>query len=147
LDSSRKPGKRSLLESAAWAESVAELRGAGGFGDRPLIVLTAGKPYDPDPLLRKEQMERQNDLWTHDLQAQEARLSTRGKQIIVSDSSHIYCYAESGGLFTVITATGDGEFAPEQLVTPHKNEPSPANKDAEEVPHAFPFLSSTGTDS
>jgi pimeloyl-ACP methyl ester carboxylesterase len=79
-------------ENAAWTQSIAEVRASGNLGGRPLIVLTAGKPYDRDPLLSKEQMERQNDLWIHDLQAQEARLSTRGKQIIVPDSSHMIPY-------------------------------------------------------
>lgn len=79
-------------ENAAWTESIAEVRASGNLGDRPLIVLTAGKPYDRDSLLTNEQMERQNDLWIHDLQAQEARLSTRGKQIIVPDSSHMIPY-------------------------------------------------------
>jgi pimeloyl-ACP methyl ester carboxylesterase len=77
-----------VKESQAFAESGAQARAAGNLGDRPLIVLTAGKPYPPDPLLSKAQMDRQNDLWINDLQAQETRLSTRGKQIVVPDSGH-----------------------------------------------------------
>src|SRR5215469_1785155 len=50
-------------ESVAWTQSVEEVRASGNLGDRPLIVLTAGKPYDRDPLLSNEEMERQNDLW------------------------------------------------------------------------------------
>ena len=74
-------------ENQAFTESAAQAR-AGNLGEIPLLVLTAGRPYEPDPLLTKEQMDRQNDLWINDLQAQEARLSSRGKQIIVSDSGH-----------------------------------------------------------
>ena len=70
-------------------QSAAQARAAGGMGDRPLIVLTAGKPYDPDPLLTKEEMDKQNNMWINVLQVEEAHLSTRGKQIVVPDSGHI----------------------------------------------------------
>jgi pimeloyl-ACP methyl ester carboxylesterase len=76
-------------EIRAFAESIAEVRSAGNLGDRPLIVLTAGKPYDPDPLLTKDEMDKQNNLWINVLQVQETHLSTRGKQIIVPDSGHM----------------------------------------------------------
>jgi pimeloyl-ACP methyl ester carboxylesterase len=76
-------------ESKAFAESIVQVRGAGNLGDRPLIVLSAGKPYPLDPLLTKEEMERQNNLWINVLQVQEAHLSTHGKQIIVPDSGHM----------------------------------------------------------
>jgi pimeloyl-ACP methyl ester carboxylesterase len=89
-------------EDKAETETIVQVRAAGNLGDRPLIVLTAGRPYDPDPLLTKEQMEKQNDLWIHDLQAQEARLSTRGKQIIVSDSSHMIPYERPDAVISAI---------------------------------------------
>jgi hypothetical protein len=73
------------VDSTSWEQ----VKAAGNLGDRPLIVLTAGKPYDPEPLLTNEQMERQNRLWIDDLQAGFARLSTRGKQIVVPDSGHM----------------------------------------------------------
>jgi hypothetical protein len=76
-------------ENKAFAESIAQVRAAGNLGDRPLIVLTAGKPYYPDPLLTKEEMDKQNNIWINVLQAEEAHLSTRGKQILVSDSDHM----------------------------------------------------------
>lgn len=49
----------------------------------------AGKPYPPDPLLTREQMDEEDNLWINALQRQEAGLSTRGKQIIVWDSGHM----------------------------------------------------------
>ena len=70
-------------------QSAAQARAAGNLGDRPLIVLTAGKPYDPDPLLTREEMDRQNNIWINVLQVEEAHLSTRAKQIVVPDSGHI----------------------------------------------------------
>jgi len=75
-------------EDAVFKTSGAQAAGAGPLGDRPLIVLTAGKPYEPDPLLTPEQMERQTNIWIRELQVEEMRLSTRGEQIVVPDSSH-----------------------------------------------------------
>jgi pimeloyl-ACP methyl ester carboxylesterase len=76
-------------ESAAFAQSIGQVRAAGNLGDRPLIVLTAGIPYEPDPLLTKTEMEQQDNLWINVLQVQEAHLSTKGRQIIVPNSGHM----------------------------------------------------------
>ena len=75
------------------AESGAQARAAGNFGERPPIVLTAGNPHeDPDPALTKAETDQRYNLWVNDLQVQLARLSTRGKQIVVSGSSHMIPY-------------------------------------------------------
>jgi pimeloyl-ACP methyl ester carboxylesterase len=50
-------------EDAAFRTSGEQAVAAGSLGDRPLIVLTAGKPYQPDPLLTPEQMETQKNIW------------------------------------------------------------------------------------
>jgi hypothetical protein len=65
-------------------------------------VLTAGKPYPPDPLLTKEDMERRDNLWINVLQAQEAHLSTRGKQIIVQDSNHMIPFERPDSIISAI---------------------------------------------
>ncbi len=75
-------------EDAMFKISGAQAVAAGLLGDRPLIVLTAGKPYEPDPLLTPQQMERQANIWIRELQVEEMRLSTRGEQIVVPDSTH-----------------------------------------------------------
>jgi pimeloyl-ACP methyl ester carboxylesterase len=75
-------------EDSVFKTSGEQAVAAGSLGDRPLIVLTAGIPYDPDPLLTPAQMQRQNDIWIRDLQVEEMHLSSRGKQIVVPDSSH-----------------------------------------------------------
>jgi pimeloyl-ACP methyl ester carboxylesterase len=96
---------RNAVESedeASDHQSWDQVRAAGSLGDRPLVVLTAGKPYDPDPLLTKEQMEKQNDLWINVLQAEEARLSTRGKQIVVLDSGHMIPYERPDAVISAI---------------------------------------------
>jgi pimeloyl-ACP methyl ester carboxylesterase len=61
------------------------VRNAGSLGDRPLIVLTAGRYWAP-PGFEKEAAEY-HDVRVHQQQANLARLSTRGRQVIV-DAGH-----------------------------------------------------------
>ncbi len=61
---------------------------AGTLGDRPLIVLTAGKYWIPDDPGAAQQIAAFHQIWIHQLQSDLARLSTNGKQIIVPDSGH-----------------------------------------------------------
>lgn len=74
---------------ASGPESYAQARASGGLGDRPLIVLTRGKPFgrDPDPEMDK-QVAAYYQIWVHEMQAGLARLSTRGRQVIVENSGH-----------------------------------------------------------
>ena len=60
-------------------------RNADSLGDRPLVVLTAGKYWAPDGF-EKEAAEY-HEIWVHQLQASLVRLSTRGRQVIV-DAHH-----------------------------------------------------------
>jgi hypothetical protein len=60
-------------------------RNAGSLGDRPLVVLTAGRYWAPDGF-EKEAAEY-HEIWVHQLQASLVRLSTRGRQVVV-DSHH-----------------------------------------------------------
>jgi pimeloyl-ACP methyl ester carboxylesterase len=67
--------------------SAAQVRSAGNLGDRPLIVLTATRQDDISPEIPHQDAQAEEDLWVHQLQAELARLSTQGKQIVV-DSGH-----------------------------------------------------------
>jgi pimeloyl-ACP methyl ester carboxylesterase len=58
---------------------------AGSLGDRPLVVLTAGRYWAPHGF-EKEAAEY-HEIQVHQLQAGLARLSTRGRQVIV-DAGH-----------------------------------------------------------
>jgi pimeloyl-ACP methyl ester carboxylesterase len=60
-------------------------RNAGSLGDRPLVVLTAGRYWAP-PGLEKEAAEY-HEIWVHQLQSSLVRLSTLGRQVIV-DAHH-----------------------------------------------------------
>jgi pimeloyl-ACP methyl ester carboxylesterase len=69
-------------------KSPEQARAAGNLGDRPLIVLTAGQPFRVgDPEADKE-LAAFHEIWVHQLQPQLARLSTRGRQVIVENSGH-----------------------------------------------------------
>jgi pimeloyl-ACP methyl ester carboxylesterase len=67
--------------------SAAQVRGAGNLGDRPLIVLTATRQDDIAAEIPPQDAQADEDLWVYQLQPELARLSTRGKQIVI-DSSH-----------------------------------------------------------
>ena len=60
-------------------------KNAGSLGNRPLVVLTAGRYWAPDGF-EKEAAEY-HEIWIHQLQASLVRLSTRGRQVIV-DADH-----------------------------------------------------------
>ena len=69
-------------------KSYDEARSFRSLGDRPLIVLTAGKPFDfRDPELNRQAAAYQQ-VWIHEMQASLARLSTRGRQVIAENSNH-----------------------------------------------------------
>jgi pimeloyl-ACP methyl ester carboxylesterase len=80
-------------EMKNFSQSAEEVRHAGNLGDRPLVVLTAGKAADPKDLPKgvspQEMQDFQTKTWIEDLQVRETRLSARGKQIIVPDSTHM----------------------------------------------------------
>jgi pimeloyl-ACP methyl ester carboxylesterase len=98
----RRSENAGMAENAADSTSWDQVRSAGDLGNRPLIVLTAGKPYDTDPLRSKEELNRQNDVWINVLQAGEAHLSTRGKQIVVPDSGHMIPYERPASVVSAI---------------------------------------------
>ncbi len=64
-------------------------RRADGSGDRPLIVLAAGKYWEPaDDPISAEQIRNFHEIWVNQLQASLARLSSDGKLIVVGNSGH-----------------------------------------------------------
>jgi pimeloyl-ACP methyl ester carboxylesterase len=75
-------------ELAVDATSAAQIRAAGTLGDIPLIVLTAGKASDN---IYSSETDRaaERRVWVEGIQAELAKLSSKGKQIIVTDSDHM----------------------------------------------------------
>lgn len=73
-------------------QSADQVRAAGNLGDKPLMVLTAGKNVsasDLPPGMSLKDFEDFHQIWVNELQVQEANLSTRGKRIMVPDSDHM----------------------------------------------------------
>ena len=65
---------------------MAEVRAAGNFGSRPLVVLAGATPFQaPDPNFVKV-TEAFNNYFFHELQPRLAALSTRGR-LVVEDSA------------------------------------------------------------
>lgn len=79
-------------ELQTFSQSADEVRRTGNLGDRPLVVLTAGKDPEAEDLpkgVSVAEMREFRKIWVNDLQVRQARLSTRGKQIVVPDSTHM----------------------------------------------------------
>lgn len=76
-----------LLNIEASAEQA---RAAGQTGQKPLIVLTAGKPVDSSlrAALGEQDCYAFQETWMNDLQVRLTKLSTRSTRRIVADSGH-----------------------------------------------------------
>ncbi|MGC2090151.1 MAG: hypothetical protein WA638_12020, partial [Candidatus Acidiferrales bacterium] len=87
--------------------SADEVRASGNLGDKPLVVLTAGKGIVAANLPPGFPVKAYDDflsIWRNDLQVREAHLSTRGRQIIVPDSDHMIPFERPD---TIISAIHD----------------------------------------
>jgi len=69
-------------------ESYAEAGAVRDLGNLPLIVLTAGQSEDFHDQELNKQAAAYQQIWIHEMQAKLARLSTRGRQILVENSDH-----------------------------------------------------------
>jgi hypothetical protein len=73
-------------EGCVLDESMAEVRAAGDFGNRPLYVLAGSTPFRaPGPQYAKA-VAALNDYWFHDLQPRLASLSKRGHLVVEEDA-------------------------------------------------------------
>jgi pimeloyl-ACP methyl ester carboxylesterase len=81
-----------INELDSFSEDAKEVRRSGTLGDKPLVVVTAGREpvaAEVPPGMSKKDLDEYHRIWVSDLQVRLIRLSTRGKQIIVSDSGHM----------------------------------------------------------
>jgi pimeloyl-ACP methyl ester carboxylesterase len=85
---------RRVAESAKeiYVECKEEAMAAGGFGDKPLAVLTAARPspVGTSPVEERRILAEQA-IWV-EIQADLTRLSTRGRQVVVPDARHAIHY-------------------------------------------------------
>jgi pimeloyl-ACP methyl ester carboxylesterase len=93
-------------EYAVFATTSAdEVRASENLGDKPLVVLTAGKGPDPATLPPGFPVKAFDDfetIWRNDLQVREAHLSSRGRQIMVSDSDHMIPFERPDAVVSAI---------------------------------------------
>jgi pimeloyl-ACP methyl ester carboxylesterase len=67
-------------------KSLSEVRAAGDFGERPLVVLTSSRPFRaPDGRYVQETVAL-NEYWFHQLQPRLAALSSRGELVLADDA-------------------------------------------------------------
>ena len=70
--------------------SSEQARKAGNLGAKPLVVLTGGRNADPvlTANLTEQDVEDYQRIWERELQPRLARLSSRGKFVVLHDSGH-----------------------------------------------------------
>ena len=91
LNLQSKFARAAISELEAFSQSGDEVRATGTLGNRPLVVLTAGQEPDGAHLQKGVSLAEArafHQVWVNDLQVRLARLSTRGRQVIVPDSNH-----------------------------------------------------------
>ncbi len=64
-----------------------QMRLASNLGNIPLIVLTAGLPFSVSDPEADKVLAAFHEIWVYQLQPRLARLSTRGRQVIVENST------------------------------------------------------------
>lgn len=104
-----------VSELQNFSASADEVRGAGNLGERPLMVLTAGKEEDAKDLpkgLDKKDLDEFRKIWMNELQVQETHLSTRGKQVIVTDSTHMIPFERPEKVIAAIREVCEAVKAP-----------------------------------
>jgi pimeloyl-ACP methyl ester carboxylesterase len=92
-------------ELGSFSESASEVRAAGNLGDKPLVVLTAGKSTDASQLpagFPKKEFDDFHEIWVNDLQVKEAHLSRRGERIMVPDSDHMIPFERPDAIVAAI---------------------------------------------
>lgn len=76
------------LTGIVMAESLAEARSVTSLGDRPLIVLAAGKPLSFGDAAMDRAAQDYQRTWIGEMQPKLAKLSTRGRLIVFPNSDH-----------------------------------------------------------
>jgi pimeloyl-ACP methyl ester carboxylesterase len=103
-----------MSEIDSFSVSADEVRATGKLGDKPLVVLTAAKPVTAPPGLPQKDFDYIQNRWVNDLQVRETHLSTRGRQIIVPDSSHMIPFERPDIVVSAIHEVWTATKAPER---------------------------------
>ncbi|HEX5425228.1 MAG TPA: hypothetical protein VFW94_16895, partial [Candidatus Acidoferrales bacterium] len=76
-------------ERGSLDRSAQEVRAAGDFGDKPLIVLTAGDSDAEMPGVSQRDANAFLEAWVGRLQPRLVDLSTNGSQLVLLNSDHL----------------------------------------------------------
>jgi pimeloyl-ACP methyl ester carboxylesterase len=78
-------------------------RASGSLGDRPLIVLVGGRNNASPRNEEERQVAEFRRVWINELQPSLARLSTRGKQVVVPNAGHMIGYDDPDALTSAVS--------------------------------------------
>lgn len=118
----------SASEMGLFAESAKEVRAAGNLGDKPLIVLTAGKSADASNLpagFPKKDFDDFHQVWVNELQVKESQLSTHGRRIMVPDSDHMIPFERPDTIVAAIREVSTAANTASTLKTGETGTPAP----------------------
>lgn len=88
-------------ELASFPESARETRDSGNLGSKPLVVLTAERVQEV-PGVPPKDLPAFQEIWIHELQPSLARLSARGRQVIVPQSDHLIPFEQPQAIVSAI---------------------------------------------
>ena len=97
--------REGVAELKAISESAAQAAKAGSLGDLPLAVLSHD-PNLPQPDLPEDLVKPTNDAWQQ-MQAELARLSSRGTQVIAKGSGHYIQLDRPDLVIEAVRSVGD----------------------------------------
>jgi pimeloyl-ACP methyl ester carboxylesterase len=117
-----------VAENLAFDESALQAHTAGTLGDKPLIVLTAGRSLNlPDMPAAETQAFR--TIWVNELQPGLARLSTRSQRIMVEQSDHMIPFEQPQAIVSAIRLVMEPSAAPAATPRPKAAaKPAPATQ-------------------
>ncbi len=93
--------KTAIAELDAFDLSIPQAAATGDLGDKPLVVLTAGKEAEPPPGISPEMEKEVTKLWFA-MHEELAGLSSNGKRIISPKSGHMIQLEDPGLVIDVI---------------------------------------------
>lgn len=108
--------------------SADQVRASGNLGDKPLIVLTAGRAPNAaalPPGFPRKAFDDFESIWRNDLQVREAHLSTHGRQIIVPDSDHMIPFERPDTIVSAIRSVWSAASSPGSAAAANALKPAP----------------------
>ncbi len=97
-----------VSERESFERSAEEARSAGDFGDKPLIVLTAGAGAAATPGVSTREADAFLDAWVGQLQPRLVDLSTHGSQLVLLNSDHLIPFEQPQAISDAVKQVIEG---------------------------------------